>query len=361
MERVIGAGVMPLVHAPDLGAVGGDGEVGEAQRDGGQGAGAGLRRHGHRVGGQRPWLLAAAGHAGAGQVQPLVAEAGEQQVVAAVSGRDGQVGLAAVLVHPGPGVPWLGEQHLRLAAGRGVDDRGTAVLVRPDLLPPDVPADDGREAEPQPGAGHLGGADRGRPFAVGHLGPGRRRRLGGGTQLGVAGRGRGGPVRGGGGESGSGRGGAVSSAVGGSGVGGRAVGGRRPGGFPRPGRLRRGGIPGRTGRSAMRRRMAPAAGPRELSRARLHPAQGPRGGGFPAAPHARRRTVRLSCQATCHARPAICHTHIVPYRASGPGADSGRIGHGFELRDDLGPARAPRPASWPSPVPRARSLPGRLP
>ena len=115
--------VMPLLDAPHLGAVGGEGEVGETERR--------LPRAPARPGGQRA-RIAAAPAVGPGrvqQVEPLIGMVREHDRDPAAGGRHRQVGQAAVLVHPGPGVPRLGQQ--RTPPGRPHRDaRSSPALPR---------------------------------------------------------------------------------------------------------------------------------------------------------------------------------------------------------------------------------------
>ena len=90
--------------------------------------------------------------AGPGQpVKALVGEVREDEVEPAglIGRRHRQVRPAAVLVHPGAGVPRGGQQLARLVVGAGRGhDRHPPALGRAALLPPHLVAREGRERRP---------------------------------------------------------------------------------------------------------------------------------------------------------------------------------------------------------------------
>ena len=171
--------LMPLLHAPDLALVGRQGEVGVAEAGRSQRAGAVAAWHaaGSGVSGRGcslPSACPARRGRAAGRRSWRTGSRGRRAAVPRLTGRKAarghrQVGLAAVLVHPGAGVPWRGQQRSLLAA-RAVHDRCPAALVRLALLPPGIAAEDGREETCDLPAGDLRGRDRRRPFAKGDSG-----------------------------------------------------------------------------------------------------------------------------------------------------------------------------------------------
>ena len=96
-------------------------------------------------------------------VQPLVGEVSEDEPV-----RQRQVRLPAILVHPGPGIPWHREQiTLGPGAVRPLAHHGyPAALLRPRLLPPHPGGVDDRERQADLLTRHVGTVDRGGPFAI---------------------------------------------------------------------------------------------------------------------------------------------------------------------------------------------------
>src|SRR6266851_2793304 len=94
-------------------------------------------------------------------VQPLVVEVREDEPV-----RQRQVRFAAVLVHPGPGVPRRREQVPADPVRPPADDRQPPALLGPRLLPPHPGGVDGREGQADLLARHVGAVDGGGPFAV---------------------------------------------------------------------------------------------------------------------------------------------------------------------------------------------------
>ena len=153
--------VMPLLDAPHLGAVGGEREVGVTERR--------LLRDPARLRGQRA-RIAAAPAVWPGrlqQVEPLISVVREDDCDPAAGGRHRQVGQPAVLVHPGPGVPRLGQQGAPPAVRTEMHDRHPPALGRQSFLPPHVLADRARVGDQPLPPGHVGGGDGGGPGAVG--------------------------------------------------------------------------------------------------------------------------------------------------------------------------------------------------
>ena len=158
------AGLVPLVDAPDLRAVGGEHEVGVAQRGSSVGSGACRAGGRGRVGRERTRCLLPVGHLRPGDVQALIGVVGEDDRMAARhpaaaggglgSGPgDRDEGPPAVLVHPGAGIPRGRQQHGPPPAGAAVHDSDPAAFLRPSFLPPDVAADHHRKRDMRPAAG----------------------------------------------------------------------------------------------------------------------------------------------------------------------------------------------------------------
>ena len=140
---------VPLPDAPHLVGAGGEHEVGEPVG----GRLAGRRR-------QRLRLFPCPARRPAA-IQPLVGEVREQEAIG-----QRQVGAAAVLMHPRPGVPGHREQ-VTADAVRSLADHGhPPALGRPGLLPPHLHAGDDREREADPLARDVGALDGGGPFPV---------------------------------------------------------------------------------------------------------------------------------------------------------------------------------------------------
>ena len=145
-----------LPHAPDLPAVGGQGQVGEPEP-------GPVRRQRRRFG-------RASAPVPAQPVKALVGEVREDEIEPAglVRRRHRQVRPAAVLVHPGAGVPRGGQQLARLVGGTGRGhDRDPPALGRAALLPPHLLAREGREPDLGRSPRHVGGADRRLPGSIG--------------------------------------------------------------------------------------------------------------------------------------------------------------------------------------------------